>query len=487
MFDKLPAQKKKNYLNHEKIASFRKNFKTTENGGRQSLSGTSLHAFEHKNGITFSCRYMGTDWSGAEGFSDQFKYKLQLRTTKLGEQRFIFYNLLNRQVGVRTASPNYMRSKLRTLCDGQERARKKPRVEEFPRGLYKAQEKRMLAFLKGFLRRHGISFQGLSNDPFSLMVQLCYPGTRSFDEETLQEISTGEFVLEDPLRLILRTKGKKSRRLLYSAIKKHPAGTQTVLKMARYLRINRSLDEAQKFLEKITSLSTKTDAGKRFINDSESFEYRVRNLSAKQMKVFDPLDTEAAVNAICGADSERIVSDTFRMIDQLNAGEGFDLTRIRYRNIIDLHDALAALRPRNSNNFKRFEHYEFGEGHPSMKFCSVLKENFKDDEYEICYPTGTDELQTYAQIMHNCAFYYHEEIQRKGYAIFCLKRQRMEYMFGVRLQKSKNQAVIAILDQAVGPCNRRIDVDLKRRLNLCVEQAVKPEFTYWHDNQLSLQ
>lgn len=485
MFDKLPAQKKKNYLNYKKIASFRKGLKVTESGGRRSSAGSSFHAFEHENGITFSCRYRGMDWSGNEGFSDQFKYKLQLRTIKSGEQRFIFYNLSNRQAGVRTASPNHMRSKLQSLCNAQERARKKPRTEEFPRGLYKAQEKRLLAFLRAFLRRRGISFRGLSDDPFSLMVQLCYPGTRSFEENTLQKISTGEFVLEDPLKFVLQTKGKKSRRLVYSAIKKHPAGAQTILKMARYFRINRSLDEAQEFLEKVVYVNAEPGTNAGFISDSEYYDYKVRGLSAKQMKVFDPLDAKAAVDAIFGANCERNINDTFRMISQLNADEGFDITRIKYRSIVDLHDALAALRPRNSKNIKKFEHYEFKKDHPSMEFCRILKENFRAGEYEICYPTGTDELQTYAQIMHNCAFYYHEEIQKKQYAIFCLKRERVEYMFGVRLQRGKNQTMTAILDQAVGHCNKRIDPDLRRHLNLCIKQAVKTSFIYWHDNQLS--
>lgn len=484
MFDKLPAQKKKNYLNHKKIASFRKGLKATESGGRRSASGSSFHAFERENGVTFSCRYRGTDWEGNEGFSDQFKYKLQLRTIKSGEQRFVFYNLYDRQAGVTTASPNHMRSKLQSLCNAQERARKKPRIEEFARGLYKAQEERLLVFLRAFLRRQGISFRGLSDDPFSLMVQLCYPGTRNFEEETLQKISTGEFVLEDPLKLTLRTKGKKSRRLVYSAIKKHPAGAQTILKMARYFRINRSLDEAQKFLEKVADLNVQGGADRDLIIDSEYYDYKVKKLSAKQMKVFDPLDTEAAVDAICGANSERNLNDTFRMIDQLNADEGFDISRIGYRSIVDLHDALAALRPRSGKNAKKFEHYEFKKDNPSMEFCRALKENFWAGEYEICYPAGTDELQTYAKIMHNCAFYYHQEIQKRQYAIFCLKLERVEYMFGVRLQKGKNQAMIAILDQAVGHCNKRIDLDLKRHLNLAIEQAVKPSFIYWHDNQL---
>ena len=487
MFDKLPAQKK-NYLNHKKIASFRKGLKPTESGGRKSSSGCTLHAFEHENGITFSCRHRGEDWSGKTEFQDHFKYKLQLRTLKSREKRFIFYNLLGRPTGVRTASPNYMRSKLRTMCEAQEGARKKPRTEGFARGLYKAQEQRLLVFLRVFLRRQGISLKGLSGDPFSLMVQLCYPGTRSFDDETLQKISTGEFVLQDPVKVVLRTKGKKSRRLLYSTIKRHPAGAQAILKVARYLRINRSLDEAQQFLEKVITERVHAELNQSLINDSDYYQWSVKKLSAKQMTVFNALGLEAMVGAICGPDAERYLNDTFRMIDQLNANEGFDISRIGYRTVPELHDALAVLQPRRGKKGSgNFEHYQFDQGQAPMQFCKTLRDGFRDSEHSICYPVGTEELQVFAQIMHNCAFYYHQQIQKKEYAIFCLKRERVEYMFGVYLRNGRDGAVLATLDQAVGSCNRRIDPDLKRRLNTCIEEAVKPGFTYWHDNAFQTQ
>jgi len=489
MFNQLPAQKKKNYVAYKKIASFRKGLKPTESGGRHSSCGSSLHAFEHENGITFSCRYRGREWSGKTEFQDYFKYKLQIRTLKSGDRRFIFYSLLGRPAGVRTASPNHMRSKLGALCREQERARKNPRTAAFERGLYKAQEQRLLIFLRAFLRRQGISLRGLSGDPFSLMVQLCYPGAFGFDEKVLQQLSVGEFVLDDPLKLALRTKGKASKRLLYGAIKRFPSGSQTILKIAKYLRINRSLDEAQKFLELLNEAPA-TDANgvpiHCAIDDGDYFEYSEKKLTAKQMRVFDPLSVESIRRLIANHQGRSITNDTFAMIEQLNGNDGFNVLEIQYKTIRELHDALTALRPRRGKN--NFANYEFDQDEAPMQFCKTLAENFSDEEYSLCYPAGTKELRDYASVMRNCAFYYHERIKKGEYAIFCFKKERLEIMFGVtfhtkRMMRDDQQWISDLLvkaDQIVGYCNGKIDRAIEDRLNLRIEQAVKGSFSFWH-------
>ena len=324
MLDHAPTQKKKNYISYKKIASFRKGMKATEKG-KMSSSSYTLFAFEHENSITFSSRYRSKDYKNGSVFNDHFKYQLKIRTLKSGEKRFIFYNLIGRPTGVRTSSPNHMRCKLAMLCRAQEGNRKKPMHNDPDRGLYLAQERRLLAFLRNFLKRHGVSTRYLSSDPFSLMTQLCYPGTREFTDETLRTISVGEFLLDDPVKTILRTNGKKSKRVLFSAIKNNPQVAQGLLRFTKYIRINRSLDHAQEFLEKMSQAHLDRFGQERRFHDALYREYGAKNLKAKQMKVFDRLSIDAIISALY---SNMILDDTFSMIHRLNANEGFDFSEI---------------------------------------------------------------------------------------------------------------------------------------------------------------
>lgn len=482
MFDKLPAEKKKNYLSCAKIASLRKGCRPTEKG-RRSTGGFTLFAFERQDGITFSCRYRDINAFGTT-FADQFKYKLKLRKSKSGEIRFVFYNLSvgGHQGGVRTASPNYMRSKMMRICLDQERARKNPRTELVTRGLYAAQERRLLTFLRAFLKKHEVSIKGLSKDPFSLMVQLCYPGASGFDEEVLRKLSVGSLLLDDPLKLTLRTKGKASKRLLLGAIKQFPGGSQTILKVAKYLRVNRSLDEAQKFLE----ILSRTGNDLRTFNDECDYQYSVKKLTAKQMKILDPLSIESICAAIENHEARIIFNDIFTMIEQCGGDNGFNIAEVRYRTLRELHDALAVLQPKRTKN--KFNHYEFATDSAPMRFCKALAENFSDEEYAVCYPAGTEELLQYANAMHNCAFFYHERIRKGEYAIFCFKANRLELMFGVTFHTTRvlpdgrkwTGLQLVRADQAVGHCNAKIEREIEDRLNLKIEQAVKDSFAFWH-------
>lgn len=486
MFDKLPAEKKKNYLSCAKIASFRKGCKPTGKG-RRSTGGFTLFAFEHEDGITFSCRYRNIDAFGTT-FADCFKYKLKLRKSKSGEIRFVFYNLLigGHQGGVRTASPNYMRSKMTRICLDQERARKSPRMELVTRGLYAAQERRLLVFLRVFLKKHEVSTKGLSKDPFSLMMQLCYPGASGFDEEVLRKLSVGSLLLDDPLKLTLRTKGKASKRLLLGAIKQFPGGSQTILKIAKYLRVNRSLDEAQKFLEMLSRAGN----GARSVNDECYYEYSIKKLTAKQMKILDPLSIESICAAIESHEARIIFNDTFRIISERGGDDGFNVAGIRYRTLRELHDAIAVLQPGRRAKSK-FNHYKFAINSAPMRFCKALEEGFSDNEYTVCYPAGTEQLLQYANAMHNCAFYYHERIRRGEYAIFCFKTNRLELMFGVTFHTKRvlpdgrkwTGLQLVRADQAVGHCNAKIEREIEDRLNLKIEQAVKGSFSFWHRTQ----
>ena len=143
------------------------------------------------------------------------------------------------------------------------------------------------------------------------MTQLCYPGTREFTDETLRTISVGEFLLDDPVKTILRTNGKKSKRVLFSAIKKNPQVAQGLLRFAKYIRINRSLDHAQEFLEKMSQSHLDRFGQERRFSDALYREYGAKNLKAKQMEVFDRLSIDAIISALY---SNMIVDDTFSMI-----------------------------------------------------------------------------------------------------------------------------------------------------------------------------
>jgi hypothetical protein len=478
MLNQIATEKKKSYISCKKIASFRKGMKATEKG-RMSSSSYTLFAFEHESSITFSSRYRSKDYAGGSSFNDHFKYQLKIRTLKSGEKRFIFYNLIGRPTGVRTSSPNQMRSKLAMLCRIQEGARKKPMHKDPSRGLYLAQERRLLAFLRGFLKRHGILTRHLSADPFSLMTQLCYPGTCGFEDETMRSISVGEFLLCDPVKMILRTKGKKSKRLLFAAIKQHPQAAQGILRFAKYIRINHSLDRAQEFLEKIAEPSTdRFGQPKRFTDPLYSGFYSAKNLRAQQMKVFDRLSLDAIVDSFS---SNTILHDTFQMIHQLNANEGFDFSQIEYSTLRELHNALAQLAPKRRSN--SFTHFQFKENGIAMQFCEKLKNSFVHDRYSICYAKGTEELYQQAQVMRNCAFYYYSRIEENNYAIFCIKENdKIKYMFGVHIYYRKDvNALAAKLDQAVSHCNARIDPEVEDQLNFMIEKAVNPSIIYVHE------
>lgn len=468
MLDQNPV-KKKGYLSCKKIASFRKGMKKTEKGMISHKSHT-VFAFEHENSITFSCRFRFLKPDGRSVFADDFLYTLKIRALKSGEKRFVFYRLNNNRV--RTCSPNSMRNNFIKLCVANEQSRKKKTLKTSEGyNVYKNQSQRLIAFIRAFLKRHGVSTRGLSKDPFSLMVQLCYPGTRNFDEKTLQAISTGSFLLQDPVASTLRTNGKKSRRLLLQAIARHPQSSQGILRIAKYLRIHRSLDHAQRFLQ---------EAAQRPLMIDGYYDFNISKLSAKQMKVFDRVSIEDIVNQLTLDGSIR---DVFRMINQLNANEGFSFTQIEYKTIEELHDALVELTPgRGRKSNTEFKHFEF-KSNLAMQLCEKLQNDFVDDRYSICYARNTEELQKHADKMRNCAFYYYSRIEKGDYAIFCIKDDgKTKYMFGINLYYRKDvNCLFAKLDQAVAMCNARIEVDIENELNDKIQKALAPSILYRYE------
>lgn len=464
----------KNCISYRKIATFRSRMRDTESGGKRSNVSHTLFAFEKEDGISFVCRSRSMDYQQGERFADAFRYKLKMRTTKSGEKRFVFYKVTpnDRVLGahgktVATANPNDMRSKFISFVIAQEKRKKRSSLLNAPAflipDLYVAQQKRLLAFIRAFLRKHKIKFSHLSKNPCSLILQLCYPGTVGFDEGTLRKLSTGEFFLGDPVKTVLRTKGKKSRRLLCEAVKKHPAGANTLLRLAKYLRINRSLDKAQEFLEIAAN-------SRQVVHDFRHDQYTLYKLKAKELSFLAPLSEHDIAEAV--ATNHSYVCDVLRMIGQVQANPaqpnqqgGFDITAIRYRTLNQLHDQLVAMLPgqRRGGRWQgggyAFQHYEFDTDSAPMRFCALLSERFASDRYKVVYPRSSRELQEFGAKMHNCSFAYANEIRQSRYVIFCFasaQTDRPEYMFGYAVKKVEARYGLNY-NQAVGMCNARIE------------------------------
>lgn len=475
-------EKKKPYISFKKIGTFRQGLVKTPNGGRVSKNSFTLNVFEHIDGISFNCRSRNSI-SGAINFSDQFLYKLKLRKNKIGESRFIFYKIKRGagSNGVTTSNPNRMRGQLAIIYSNTNKKFKHSKIDEsdiFKLGIPKAQRVRLLSFIRAFLKKNKIEYKNLSNDPFSLMCQLCYPGSIGFDEQTLQVASFGSFFLKDPVFLSMKTNGKKSRKLVYQVIKKHPKASQSILRIAKYIRIRYSLDHAQKFLEMFNVRDNCTVDRRIAISCSDDYKYSYARLSAKQLKVLDKLNIEQIAESMANFHLDAVIADdTFHMIEQLGGQNGFNLDEIQYTSIRELHDILVNIgRPRESAN--TFIDYSFDEKNDNMQFCKAIQSEFKSNNlYWIDYAKDTEELRKHAEIMRNCSFYYYDKIKAGNYAIFCIsKLDSLKYMFGIAIRdlySTEGIRKIVMLDQAVGKCNKDIDTDDWNSLSIEIIDAIK--------------
>jgi hypothetical protein len=352
-------------------------------------------------------------------------------------------------------SPNQLRDKIEQVFVDTRPKNKRS-------GLPKVQLQRLLSVVRSFLRRNGISYKGLSKDPFCLMYQLCYPGSANFEEQTLLFLGCSRHLRNDPIKEVLRTKGKLSRKLLYEAIKNHPRASNKILILARYIRIHKSLDHAQKFLKAVSEC-------KRYLSDDPFMLYKVPNLKVSQMKVFDKLEPTEFVEI---AKDPLTVSDTFIMIEQLGGNNGFNHEQIQYKTLRELHDQLSQMVPGRGRrgHTLAFKHYDFDATMPPMEFCSLLSERMS--KYKVEYAKNTSELEEQAKKMHNCSFFYHSSIASGGYAIFCIDDK---YMFGVTLTRAKGGSIVggvAKLDQAVTFCNRKIEEHELDEMNQEIEKVL---------------
>jgi hypothetical protein len=468
------TEKKKPYISMRKIASYRKNLVKTEKG-RSANAVFSVVAFEHEGKVSFicghGCRQSPTDHKFL--FSNHFTYTLSLKTNKDGQKRFTFYKVnKDARTGankVITVSPNRLRDKIEQVFVDTRPKNKRD-------GLPKVQLQRLLSVVRAFLRRNGISYKGLSKDPFCLMYQLCYPGSANFHDQTVRNLGCSRHLRNDPLKEVLRTKGKLSRRLLYGAIMNHPRASNKILILARYIRIHKSLDHAQQFLKAVSEC-------KRYLSDDPFMVYKINSLKVGQMKVFDKLEVTEFVEVV--RDS-LTVSDTFRMIEQLGGNNGFNHEQIQYKTLRELHDQLSQMVPgigRRGHTIA-FKHYDFDATKPSMEFCSLLSERMS--KYKVEYAKNTLELEEQAKKMHNCSFFYHSSIASGGYAIFCIDDK---YMFGVNLTRAKGGSIfggIVELDQAVTFCNRKIEEHELREMNQEIERVLSGVVDYWYCGKLGV-
>lgn len=471
------STKEKPYISMRKIASFRRQKVSPQKDKRITNSVFTIIAFEHGDGIAFSCRFgqrrVYNDKAGVLNpfdFDSLFHFKLSIKTRKNGEKRFIFYkvNLGSDQGRVKTVSPNHFRCKFEELCKNHH-----PKNKTAYNGIPKAQTQRLLSFIRAFLRRHKVSYKWLSDDPFSLMYQLCYPGSTNFDSETLKKLECSKFLLGDPVKKVLGTNGKHSRKLVMEYIKKHPFGINSALSYARYIRITRSLDHAQQFISMISGYGGPIDQslnGRRVFTPSR--------FKASQWEVFNKMSLRWIAYAVILPDT---VNDTFSMLEQLKANSDFDLSQVQYRSIEELHNRLARLRPRTGNSMVgAFEHYTFDPDSHPMKFCEELKKRMSDSKFTVTYAKNTMELNEQAKAMHNCSFFYHGDINRGVYAILCINQK---YMFGVRMMGLKYTE----LDQAVTFHNGTIERDTYNEINREIKSALEDYVPYRHEHLVSGQ
>lgn len=461
--------KKKNYISCKKIAVYRKGLKKTEKG-YQAASVRSFFVFEKEDGLIFNFR----EKRGQGLFVNIVSFKLKAAKNKAGEIKFRLYRFTGETV--QTVSPNKMRAVIEMISSRD--------------GFAKVHKRRLLSSVRAFAKKQGVSTKYLSDDPVDLVIQLCYPGTRNFEHLTLRSVSVGKFLLDDPVKLTLKTNGKLSRKLVYKVIKLNPLGAQFLLRVAKYIRVHRSLDEAQKFLKGISDM---VENGGARLFDVAFRDYRIakerspQDFTDKTLKILAPVSTEAIVRFFA-ANRLFFFTDSISMIRELNANEGFDFTAIRYSTLEELHDQLVAMTGRRRRGGKavyQFTHYDFNPSSLPMKTCQALAEKFNGDadEYKIVYASNTLDLQTQAESMKNCAFFYKDRINLGEYIVFCVQKKdeagvfREKYMFGYRVYRAHREdgRHYITLDQAVGKCNATIDEKvfkmLAKKIDECLESV----------------
>jgi hypothetical protein len=513
----ITTTKAKPYISYEKIAIFKYKMARTEKGMRPQSSST-FTAFERENGVSFNCRsanHMTTD--DTSKFVTTFAYAFKMYKNRKGETRFKFYRTPARNHGrPRASSPEHMRTNLASMLMNSQRKYRRPVIppEQVRLGLCKVQMKRLYKFVKAFLDKHGVNYKYLSKDPFVLMSQLCYPGLAVLDDTTARNCVPGEFFLKDPLKLTLRTKGKKSRKLLHEVLEEAPNSCQSVMRMLKYLRINRSLDEAQKFMELLlaphnyqlvpncrTTRVGRYDHAEGILGST----YSIKNFTAKQMKIFDPVSLESIVTVMTG--QRQILRDTLMMIDANKENDpNFDYTQIQYRTILQLHDALIGMRPRPARRGLRgynpvltfheriqspsFINTEFDEDSVHIQFCRALESGFSHEQFVITYAKNSAELSEQSQAMHNCSFGYRGDIASNNFSIFCVsdaETKKPVYMFGFNAyarstDDTGNGVAIMQYAEAKAVCNKMIPREIMGDLLERIYAAFGVELADAHKN-----
>jgi hypothetical protein len=431
--------------------------------GWKTAGWRTLYAFIDAKGISFRV----TQKVGKE-FATIKSLRLSVKTLKDGTIKFQFYRL--RANSVRCCDPKALRDLL-TLANNYKR-------------IPKTQTKRLLQLIHIFCREHQYSVTGLSKDPINLLIQLCYPGTRGLDESILSDLSLGKYFFDDPIKLVLNTHGKYSKRLIMQVIKEHPCSVQTIFRLAHYLRTTRSLDAAQVFLASILNAQPERRnpyirAGQRIVmfpddymnitirEEIEEPVYLVpskqksfANLRSHALTVFDR--TSPAEIAQTLVNNHSFVRDTVQFYLQCKQ-MGFDMSTIPMTSLQEIHDHC---------------HREIGKAQKSASIKPVVFDpeqvnmvigqamcdqfNAANTDLVAVIPYDKATVVQFGDAMHNCASGYSHLIRTNQYIIVVIKENgKCKYMLGFNHSIRHQRMITISLEQFVTHCNQSVPIDIQ--------------------------
>jgi hypothetical protein len=476
----------------------------------------SLMVFEKDNILTFSIRQL---ISTINRFEHVAIFKLRAYKTKSGEQRFVFYHFSGTGMStIRTTTPLKFYSILSTLV----KSGKLPKVHQT----------KLLRVITAFVKKYNIKTKYLSKNFIHLLIQVCYPGTVNFNDQTLAKISTGRFFKSDPTRLVLGTQGKYSKKLIYQAIEICPSCTQSILRLAHYYRVHRSLDEAQRFLKEYIDLMSLP--GNHYVYPRTRVFYEwdfygsnnksFANIPSKQLEFLKALPSTGPNSILHALQNHNITyfRDALGMLEEQSKDESFNLADIQYNSIIELHDALVEKQLATVGTKKKkkpqFEDYEFDVESPQIKINQQLADTFnnvdgmyrevlcptknKPLKWRFVFPSGTKELEQYAVQMHNCSFGYRDSIKSHTYILFCIQEMtsqelfKTRYMFGYTVygkQWKRNEDTgkkylptdfDLYYDQSVSYCNNPIEQETSKLLKNIIKEIASSIDVFVKDESL---
>jgi hypothetical protein len=449
VLDKCPG------VQHIKVGTYRKGKHQTATGW-SSRSVYILNAFIDSTGISFKSSFK---YGNDNTFVPHYQYRLSLKTARSGERKFTFYFIRNNKV--RIVNPLHFQRAIEICL-------RTP-------GIPKSHIRRLNQIIRFFCAEQKYLTTGLSSDPFELMLQLCYPAARQIDKSLLKQISVGRYLLGDPVKLVLNTRGRTSKKLIMQTIKKSPDGIQTLFRIAHYLRTTRSLDAAQTYL-------------RAFINESSSYIYRYgtpndyvstlqvpqpledneypvfkqmsfSQLSTKHLRILDSIPPDVLGKSM--NDSSHTLRDTFNMY--------LKILHIGITDIENPGNTLNAVHNYMTQELLNADRQLVKLPRPPIVFnqeqANMVIAQAMCDQYNTlntglvaAIPYGKESLTQMGNEMHNCATSYAHSIKANAYIIVVFKEDdKCKYMLGFNFRHIRKDKYRVELEQAVTYCNRPID------------------------------